>query len=323
MSQDEYCELIAIASSTFHDWQLRAEVGQLEAEEPVPDSFPQATGLENVEEILTLCLAHPDWGGKKISDYLLKEGRLYTSPGTAQKIKNRINTELNNLGYELEFMMRFEVLAPNDLWATDIIEFDWYGQTLYVLVLFDEHSRFILDWRISTSPTTELAVTLVDESIASYARPRAVKSDNGPQYRKTFAAELEKRGIHNLSSPPFFPQYNGKLERLNSDLKGVVTKASELDLKSISDLLAEKVHEHNFIRPHQALGGVTPHTCYTGEADEKKREMAEFKTRELECRGFHASHDNTNSKPEGILTPIRRDGETVLCVRSFYEVFFQ
>lgn len=274
-------------------------------------------------KIIDTCFEHPEWGGQKLSDHLVNEQVLYTSPGTAQKVKNCVNEILTSKGYELELTMRYEVLHPNDLWATDIIEFDWCGKKLYLMLLIDEYSRCVLNWRISTSPTTELAVTLVDESIQKYGRPQAVKSDNGPQYRQTFASELEKRGIHDLSSPTYYPQYNGRIERLNADMKAVLNRAAHLDIQGLSDAVEKRIEEHNYVRPHQALGGVTPHTCYTGKAEQKRKERSEFKKRELGKRGYESQAANTTSQPEGILTPIRRDGVTVLSVRSFYEVSFQ
>jgi len=323
LNQAGYCELLEIGISTLYDWQLRYELGTLENKKTVRKTFPRATPLKEVKEVIELCFEYPEWGGKKISDQLLKEGILYVSPGTAQKIKNRVNDLLLSCGYELELMMRFEVLAPNDLWATDIIQFDWYGKTLYVMLLIDEHSRFVLNWRLSTSPTSGLAVTLVDESMKKYDKPKACKSDNGPQYRKTFESELEKRGIVDLSCPPYWPKYNGKLERLNGDIKELCNRAKSLGTKSIVELIEKKVYEHNFIRPHQALDGVTPHLSYTGRAEDRLKEMDELKRSKLKKCGFECSNDNQKSKPGGILTHIRRDGEIVLSVRSFYEVFFQ
>ena len=147
VTQSEYADLIGVDSSSIYRWEIQAENDCLENEPPVPKKFPQATDISIVKQVLEVSMDFPDWGGESISNYLLNNKITYLSPGTAQKIKNKANKILENTEYELKAKMRYEALNPDDIWAIDFLEFDWYGQTIYIAILIDDHSRYVLNWR--------------------------------------------------------------------------------------------------------------------------------------------------------------------------------
>lgn len=322
--QEEFAELVNCSVSVLYRWAERAENGSLEDEDRTPNHFPQATPVEAVKEALEAYFLFPNWGGQNISNYLWNNEIVYMSSGTAQKIKNKILKELEDKDYEFDMITRYEALQPNDMWAIDFIQFNWYGQTLYIAILLDDHSRYILNWRISTSPTTQLVIDMIDDACSQYEKPIVLKSDNGPQFRKQCTHELNNRGIFHLLSPTYYPQFNGKVERVNKDIKEIVRGISDLDIESISVGIEQLVHDHNFVQPHQALGGITPHQRFSGQEHEVKREMEAFRQRDLSRRGFDAAaRSEVKSPPEGITVPIQRDGRTILRVRMYHEIFFE
>ena len=196
---------------------------------PIPIN-KNTTPIEKVKEALNIIITYPQWGGQSISDYLLNEQIVHVSYGTAQKIKNKVKELINNQEQqqELKFVTRYEALAANDIWAMDFMQFEWYGETLYIPIIIDSYSRFMLGWKITDSPTTELVLNLVDRAITTHQAPKVIKSDNGPQFRENFVDELEEREIFHLNSPSFTPQYNGKAERKIKDLRSVIEKVKHL-----------------------------------------------------------------------------------------------
>jgi transposase InsO family protein len=228
LSQGEYAKTLKLHPTTIYRWQIRAENGNLENEPPLPHTFPQATSLSTVERVLKTYLEFPGWGGKKISEYLLNNGITYLSPTTAQKIKNKVNKLIEDTEYELKVKTRYQALKPNDIWAIDFLEFKWYGQKIYIALLIDDHSRFILNWFLSTGPTTNLVVKMIDEAKKQYGKPQVIKSDNGPQFRKAFRKELERCNIIHLNSPVFTPSFNGKVERVNLELRQIISNLKDL-----------------------------------------------------------------------------------------------
>lgn len=267
-------------------------------------------------------LNFPHWGGKSISDHLLNQEIAYVCAGTAQKIKNKFQKVLNEANPNLEIITRYEALNPNELWATDIFQFDWYGDTLYIPVLIDDSSRFVISWMISFSPTTDLVLNMIEEATIEHQVPVAIKSDNGPQFRKSFAKGLNLLGIEHINSPCFRPSYNGKVERLIKDIKYAVSTNKELNsnLKNLVQAIRGKVYEHNFIKPQQSLGGITPYDRFSGKEQLVKTRRFDFKQKELARRGFNCQRANNINNSRGIVVPIQRDGKKVLDVKIAFEI---
>ena len=297
----------------------------------MPHTFPQATDLSTVKRILEHFLEYPKQGGAKISDFLLNQQIAYVSPTTAQKIKNKANQALENSEYKLSVLTRYEALQPNDIWAIDFIEFDWYGKTIYIALLIDDHSRFVLNWCLSTNPTTFFAAKLIDDTIKQYGKPKVIKSDNGPQFRKSFKQQLNKQDIYHLNSPAYRPQYNGKLERLNKDIDFIIDQVQNLKISNITKCIDQTVKEHNCKRPHQSLGGITPEQRHNGKERQIKQKMKQFRQKELNRNGlnylssdevanYHKYHNLISS---GIIKSIKREGKKIISVRFFSEIFLQ
>ena len=289
------------------------------------------TDLDAVKQVLSTYLEFPSWGGTKLSDFLCNQHIVYVSPGTAQKIKNKLNKLIDQSEYKLSVLTRYEAMNPGDMWSIDWLEFKWYGEKLYVAILHDDNSRFVLNWGITASPTTQFALNLVDEAILRYGAPNVLKSDNGPEFRKQFAKELVKRGIFHLNTPVYTPEYNGKLERLNRDVRHIITEFKEyeqslrLDLSTIITGISEAISDHNYVRPHQALDGITPAQRFKGEETDIRDNMQHFKFGEKVRKGtFVPDRDmSEKSEPKGIVAPIRRGGNTILSVRTFSLIYLQ
>ena len=287
------------------------------------------TDLDAVAKVLRTYLEFPSWGGTKLSDFLCNQHIAYVSPGTAQKIKNKLNKLIDSSEYKLSVLTRYEAMNPGDMWAIDWLQFNWYDEKLYVAILHDDNSRFVINWGITASPTTQFAINLIDEAILRYGAPNVLKSDNGPEFRMQFAQELVKRGIIHLNTPVYTPEYNGKLERLNRDVRHIITEFKEyeqnLELSNVITGISEAILDHNYVRPHQALDGITPAQRFNGEDANIKNNMQSFKFNENVRKGTSAPNRDISEKsePKGIVAPIRRDGNTILSVRTFSLISLQ
>lgn len=154
---------------------------------------------------------------------------------------------------------------------------------LYILIILDDSSRYLLNWTITTEPTTALVKELLTETFLIFGAPRLVKTDNGPQFRQELSSFLTELGIEHYPSPYRKPQFNGKTERQNKELRfaaELAAKAASAD--EIVTIIGRSFYEYNNIRPHQALAGITPYMRYSGFEDELKARMKVFKEQELQ-----------------------------------------
>ena len=115
------------------------------------------------------------------------------------------------------------------MWATDASYFRVVGWGYYYLVtVMDDHSRFILAYKLQRDMTSDSFIEVVQEAVDRTGmdqvpdRPTVpgLLSDNGPGYvSRAFRDYLGMVGIKHILATPFHPQTNGKLERYHQTLK--------------------------------------------------------------------------------------------------------
>lgn len=127
----------------------------------------------------------------------------------------------------------------------------------YLCEVIDDRTRLILSWRLGKRATTALAIATLAIAIQRYGKPVALKTDPGAQFKDQFAAYLKKEGIYHLKSIPYYPRCNAKIERVFQDVEDHVVSqiTATTTLPQLLAMLAEEVYQHNYVRPHQSLGG--------------------------------------------------------------------
>jgi transposase InsO family protein len=93
---------------------------------------------------------------------------------------------------------QFTVAAPNRLWVADITYVATWSGFVYVALVIDTYSRFIVGWRVSTSLRTDLALDALEQAL--WARnldgPLVHHSDHGSQYLSIrYTDRLAQAGI--------------------------------------------------------------------------------------------------------------------------------
>jgi putative transposase len=155
----------------------------------------------------------------------------------------------------------FERAKPNELWATDITEFDLAGgQTVYLLAFIDDYSRFITSWGVYTSCVTELVLEVLRRGISVYGRPGEILTDHGPQYwvrrgKTQFQKFLQREDITHIKAST--PEANGKIEAFWGTIKKEFVEETKRkgDLEEIRDRIAHWIAFYNFQRLHTEVGG--------------------------------------------------------------------
>ncbi len=89
---------------------------------------------------------------------------------------------------------------------------------------------------------------------------RAIQVDGGSEFEAVFEEECQRCGIKLFVLPPRSPKLNGCVERAHrthTEEFYEVTESS-FDLPELRDELLQWERTYNTIRPHQALGYMTP-----------------------------------------------------------------
>lgn len=134
------------------------------------------------------------------------------------------------------------------------------GAPLKWLSIMDEHTRECLALKVGRGITSEDVIETLAEVFAMRGVPRAIRSDNGPEFIARAIQEWLKRlGIETLYVAPGSPWENGYAESFHSKLRDEFLGLEEFEnLAAARKLTAAWREDYNHHRPHSSLGYVPP-----------------------------------------------------------------
>jgi transposase InsO family protein len=148
------------------------------------------------------------------------------------------------------------------------------GRTVYICIVIDDHSRYVLLALVGLEKTALFTAQAVKNAVNKASKPEEITTDNGREFSSPweeslteFGRQLKALGIEHLTSPPYYPQANGKAEAfikiLNRELLSGRNLATVADLQTAVD---EFLTWYNNYRGHSALGWHAPVTRFAGRA---------------------------------------------------------
>ena len=184
---------------------------------------------------------------------------------------------------------RFEAPNPNDLWMMDVLSFYVHKDRVYLHLILDDFSRFIVGHRLSTEITSEEAVATMEQAVAEHGKPDRMLTDRGGQFlaireETSWGRYLERNLINHSVSRPYHPQTLGKIEAVNRAIQKELIQLHEFaSVEDCRQAMAEWTHEYNFKRAHMGIDGVTPADRYFGL---HKRVLAVVQARSRQRQGL-------------------------------------
>jgi transposase InsO family protein len=282
----DFGALVGLSRHTLFVWKQRFDRGGPAALQDARRGAPQGSRLPEATQraIVMLKAAHPEWGGERIREVLLRGEGYSASVGAITHV-------LDAAGYEREDVPTtpheppvhtFERAAPNQLWQTDLFTFllKRENRRVYMVVYLDDHSRFVVGYGVFASAGGALVREVLEAAIANFGAPAEVLTDNGPQYvtwrgTSAFARLLERRGIRHLVARPRHPQTLGKSERFWGTLwRECVQHAIFTSLDDARRRVGHFIDHYNFQRPHQSLEGLVPADRFFAAAPQVRETLA-------------------------------------------------
>ena len=167
-------------------------------------------------------------------------------------------------------LMRFEAPYPNSLWMMDALAFRVHEQRLYLSLIIDDFSRFIVGYSVGDDLTSDQALATLTRAIAEHGKPQRLLTDRGGQFLAVhgstkFQRYLETELIDHSVSRPYHPQTLGKVESVNRAIQKELIYVREM--RSAEDAKAQIeawIHHFNFRRAHLGIDGLVPADRYFG-----------------------------------------------------------
>jgi putative transposase len=164
----------------------------------------------------------------------------------------------------LYLLTGMKITRPNQVWCADITYIPMAHGFMYLVVIMDWYSRYVLAWRISNSLDADFCVEALEEALKK-GIPDIFNTDQGSQFTgKAFTGLLEKYRIKISMDGKGSYRDNLFIERLWRTVKyeEVYLKAYQ-NGKDARIGIGDYFRFYNTARPHQTLGYRTPGDVYT------------------------------------------------------------
>ena len=286
MLQRDFAQTWGVSVSTLCVWLSRYESGGYSA----LDDYSPAKSSDRRrgskvpavvrQEIVAVKKREPWFGLRKIRDWLLRFRGIKVSTGTIRKTIHAEGLPLaipkRKRRRSADKIRRFERAVPMQLWQSDITSFTLkrHSTRVYLTVFMDDHSRYIVGWKLQTRQSADLVLECFKEAVSKFGKPQEVLTDQGRQYfawrgKSEFEILLEKEGIKHVVSRAHHPETLGKCERFWKTVENEFwTRTRPDDLDDAKLRFKYFIDHYNHQRPHQGLGGASPADKFFGVADE-------------------------------------------------------
>jgi len=274
------CRYFGISRPTFYRWYHRynpRDLRSLEDHSCRRKQPPRPTWtVELAQAVLELRNQYPSWGKDKLVRLLIRQGthvstsmvgrilrHLKQTRQLVEPIRFAVSARKRRLrrGYAIRKPKDYQVQNPGDLVQVDTLDVrPLPGVVRKQFTARDVVSRWdVLD--IRSVATAKMAAEFVEAIVERMPfKVKVIQVDNGSEYMAEFEEACKARAILLFVLPPRSPKLNGHAERAQR------THTEEHWELSSGDVDVERMRRelrgwediYNTVRPHQALGYLTP-----------------------------------------------------------------
>ena len=262
-----------ISRFTLYDWRRRVRLAASGKVSESPVSGPDED-LRRIREqrILAEWKKHPGLGPSQIRNQLRRQS-VKASVHTVRRVMEENGYVLPKVRRDSTHDRTYESTRPNHLWHLDFFHRYVHKQEVFVLLIIDDYSRFIVGMSIWDAERGEAVLQTFEAAVNRYGRPETVMSDGGSSFYAwkgiaRFTRFLEELGCDQIIAET--PEVNGKIEVLNANVqKELFNQEMFFDLNQTLRRLESWVSFYNMRRTHHSLGGLlVPADRYFGRSDE-------------------------------------------------------
>lgn len=288
------CRHFDVSPQTFYRWKGRynpRNIASLEDHSHRPRHLRQPTySVELIKAVLRLREEYPRWGKDKLVVLLHREGfncsasmvgrilhRLKERGILKEPLPNHISARKRQMKrpYAIRKPKEYIARAPGDIVEVDTLDV----RPLPGVILKHFTARDIISrWDVleaHSRATSNTASGFIGVLLERMPFPiKAIQVDGGSEFQDAFERECQRRGIKLFVLPPRSPKLNGHVERAqrtHTEEFYEVTEAN-FEIQELNQALLEWEKVYNTIRPHQALGYLTP-LEFLEQYQQKRREV--------------------------------------------------
>ena len=262
LSVNRQCQLLGLAKSSFY-YRSRADQGS------------DTTIMEDMDK---LYLKDCTFGTRRYTEELKSLG--YTVG--RQKVRALMRamsicavyarprtTVIDPTKYKYPYLLRnHKTTCPNEVWSIDISYIPMRRGFMYLFVIIDVHSRYVVDWSISNTMEAKWVVQIIKRAVRKHGKPAIINSDQGSQFTSDeyvnaikgmkgilISMDGKGRALDNVWVERFFRTIKYEHIFLNPSDNG----------KDLERSVSYFVEYYNYHRKHSSLSYETPASVYKPE----------------------------------------------------------
>ena len=262
----EAARLSGIHYTSVYEWQRRLDALGEEAFLAYKPSIP-GRGIKEIspkkeEGVLSTWKRYPGFGPGQVRNQLRRQKMTVSIKTVRQIMESHGYKSPRKKNKEKGADNRFEARRPLELVQMDILEFFINKLKVYLLILLDDFSRFIVGFRLLTQTSMDEVIGLVQEGMDRYGKMQELLTDRGFvfyswQGANRFEKYLELEGIDHTHASAHHPQTLGKIEALNGHLRRELLQEEHFSgVEEACAAISRWILHYNYERTHQGLGGV-------------------------------------------------------------------
>lgn len=274
------CRHFGISRPTFYRWQKRyypcKDPRRLESRSCVPKKRRKRTwSVAEIEAVRRLRRKYPRWGKDKLAVLLAREGMSLSVSKVGRiitylkrrgalvepKRRHKRGARRHQRPYAVRFDPAYKARAPGDLVQLDTLDVrSLPGVAFKQFTARDVFSRYDA-LELATTATANTATIALERMLSRLPfRVRAIQVDGGSEFMAEFEATCQRRAITLIALPPRSPKLNSHAERANRTHSEEFYDCVELpsSVAAARPFTLAWEHTYNHVRPHQALGYLTP-----------------------------------------------------------------
>lgn len=231
--------------------------------------------LELMRQLDELYIEDPSRGTRRMSEALKKRGyaigrRKTRSLMRVMRLKTVYcrprTTIMDPAAYKYPYLLRgLEITTPNQAWAVDISYIPLPKGFMYLVVIIDLYSRYIVGWSLSNTMEAEWVVATLRKAVQTYGIPGIINSDQGSQFTsETYIQYVKSLGPTRISMDgKGRATDNAYVERFFRTIKydKIYLEVPENGY-TLHQCCAEYIQFYNCSREHSQLNYDTPKEWY-------------------------------------------------------------
>jgi transposase InsO family protein len=271
-------ELSGVHYTSVYEWRRQLQSlgrqGFLDYNPSYPGRGVKQISAEQEKAVLETWKDNPGFGPGQVRNQLRRQA-ITISIRTVRSIMRANGYRATTKQSSKKDWQRFEARRPLELAQMDVLEFFINKLKVYLLLLIDDFSRFILGWQLLTETSVDAVIFLVQRTIDRYGKMQEILTDRGFIFYSwrginRFEAFLQTAGIDHIHARAHHPQTLGKVEACNRRLKQELIEQQHFSTANDARAAIENwVYHYNYKRTHQGIGGlVVPAERFHGQADQ-------------------------------------------------------